>query len=161
MVNQAGKYLTFLLNDEEYAISIKRVREIIGMQQITQIPKTPEFIKGVINLRGKIIPVIDLRRKFGLMPQEYNERTCIIVVEVLFGEIPRQIGVVVDLVSEVISLQPDDIEPPPQYCTQIDVSFITGIGKLKERVVIILNIEELLSREELTLIKEIKGGHEG
>lgn len=155
---QEGKYLTFSLGNEEYGIPILKVREIIGMMDITHIPRTPEFIRGVINLRGKIIPIMDLRLKFGLEEKAYNERTCIIVVEMSVSGSKRQIGVVVDTVCEVVNIQKGDIEPPPQYAANIEEGFITGMGKVKGKVVILLDIEQVLSREEFAMLKEIKGG---
>lgn len=161
MQAQAGKYLTFLLNNEEYGISIQKVREIIGLQEITPIPRTPGFIKGVINLRGKIIPIFDLRLRFGLEERAYNERTCIIVVEVLMSEVQRQIGLVVDTVSEVMPFQSQDIEATPQFGMEIETDFLTGIGKTKEKVVMLLNIDHLLNKEETAFIKEMRGSAEG
>ncbi|MFP4017513.1 MAG: chemotaxis protein CheW, partial [Halanaerobiales bacterium] len=115
MENQKGKYLTFSLGKEEYGIPILEVKEIIGMMEITEVPKSPEFIRGVINLRGKIIPLMDLRLKFGLEELEYTERTCIIVIDIVNDENTKQIGVAVDAVSEVVSIPEDAIESPPSY----------------------------------------------
>lgn len=161
MQAQAGKYLTFVLNEEEYGIAIQKVREIIGLQEITHIPRTPGFIKGVINLRGKIIPIFDLRLRFALEEHPYNERTCIIVVEVMMSEVRRQIGVVVDTVSEVMPFQSQDIEAAPQFCAQIDIDFLMGMGKTKEKVVMLLDIDHLLNKEETTFVKDMKGSTEG
>ena len=151
---QSGKYLTFLLESEEYGIPIKKVKEIIGIMDITHIPKTPEFIMGVINLRGKIIPVMDLRLKFGLAIKEYNPRTCIIVIEIVTSEINRQIGIIVDTVSEVVNVQAADIEPPPQYGSQIKENFLHGLGKVKEKVILLLDIGKIFVNDELLNIKE-------
>ena len=153
---QGGKFLTFALGNEEYGIPIQKVKEIIGIMDITCIPRTPRFIKGVINLRGKIIPIMDLRLKFGLEEKEYSQRTCIIVVEIIVAEAKRQMGIVVDTVSEVVNIQKGDIEPPPQYGTNLDTKFLTGMGKVKGKVILLLEIEEVLSSEELVLLKEIK-----
>ncbi|MCK7467721.1 MAG: chemotaxis protein CheW [Desulfosudis oleivorans] len=112
MEAQDGKHLTFSLGNEDYGLPILQVREIIGMMEITHVPKTPEFIKGVINLRGKIIPIMDLRLKFGMKSIDYTERTCIIVVEIKINEIKRLMGVVVDMVSEVVNINQNEIEPP-------------------------------------------------
>ncbi|MBC7765359.1 MAG: purine-binding chemotaxis protein CheW, partial [Hyphomonadaceae bacterium] len=129
MAVQSGKFLTFALGDEEYGIPIQSVKEINGILEITNIPKMPKFIKGVINLRGKIIPVIDLRLKFALQAIDYTERTCIIVVEMNAGETKhRLMGVVVDTVSEVVNILATDIEEPPVFENSTDISFITGIG---------------------------------
>ncbi len=157
MEAQAGKHLTFVLNKEEYGIPINRVKEIIGMMDITGIPKTPRFIKGVINLRGKIIPLMDLRLKFGMAEQEYTERTCIIVVELNYDGVQRQMGIVVDSVSEVVNIQASELEPPPQYGTQVEEDFLIGIGKVKEKVILLLDIQNVLNPEDMKLLKEIKG----
>jgi len=143
------KLLTFSLAEEGYGVSILKVKEIIGMLDITPVPRTPDFIKGVINLRGKIIPIMDLRVKFGMDECEYNERTCIIVVEIHIKGTQKLIGVVVDMVSEVVTISEEQIEPPPEYGTKLEHNFILGIGKLKDRVVIILDIEEVFLCEEV------------
>ena len=160
MENNGGKYLTFTLAKEEYGISILKVREIIKLLEITSIPKTPGYIKGVINLRGKIIPIMDLRLKFGLEEKEYNERTCIVVVEISLNDIRKLMGLIVDTVSEVANLTTDQIEPPPEYGYQNNQQFLIGVGKTKDRVILLLEIEQILSREESVLLKEIKTGKE-
>ncbi|MDR2200075.1 MAG: chemotaxis protein CheW [Deltaproteobacteria bacterium] len=144
-----GKYLTFQLAGEGYGIGILKVREIIGMLPVTPVPQTPHFLKGVINLRGQVIPVVDLRLKFNLPEEEYTERTSIIVVEVkgLAGNIP--IGIVVDTVSEVINIQAHEIEPAPAFGSTIDMNFILGMAKTADGVKILLNIDLVLSAEEL------------
>lgn len=143
------KLLTFSLAGEGYGVSILRVKEIIGMMDITPVPRTPEFIKGVINLRGKIIPIMDLRIKFGMTQQDYDERTCIIVVEVDMKGVQKLLGVVVDMVSEVVTISAEQIEPPPEYGNSVEHNFILGIGKIKDRVVIILDIEEVFLCDEV------------
>lgn len=143
------KLLTFSLGEEGYGLSILKVKEIIGMLDITPVPRTPEFIKGVINLRGKIIPIMDLRVKFGMSEQQYDERTCIIVVEIDFKGVQKLIGVVVDMVSEVVTVSEEQIEPPPEYGRNHEHNFILGIGKIKDRVVIILDIEEVFLCDEV------------
>ncbi|MDR1166158.1 MAG: chemotaxis protein CheW [Deltaproteobacteria bacterium] len=144
-----GKYLTFQLAGEGYGIGILKVREIIGMLPVTPVPQTPLFLKGVINLRGQVIPVVDLRLKFSLPEEEYTERTSIIVVEVkgLTANIP--IGIVVDTVSEVINIQAHEIEPAPAFGSTIDMNFILGMAKTGDGVKILLNIDLVLSAEEL------------
>jgi len=144
-----GKYLTFQLAEEGYGIGILKVREIIGMLPVTPVPQTPMFLKGVINLRGQVIPVVDLRLKFGLMEEDYTERTSIIVVEVkgLSNNIP--IGIVVDTVSEVINIQAQEIEPAPTFGPSINTGFILGMAKTEGGVKILLNIDQVLSAEEL------------
>ena len=148
------KLLTFSLGGEGYGVSILKVKEIIGMLEITPVPRTPEFIKGVINLRGKIIPVMDLRLKFGMDQQEYDERTCIIVAEATLNGSQRLIGVVVDMVSEVVNISSEQIEPPPEYGMNLEHNFILGIGKIKDRVVIIIDIEEVFLCDEIIKMLE-------
>ena len=151
---QGGKFLTFLLGQEVYGIPIKKAREIIGMMEITHIPKTEGYIKGVINLRGKIIPIIDLRLKFAMEERSYNERTCIIVIEVNTDGNQRLVGIAVDSVSEVVNLQKGEIEPPPEYDAQIEGNFLIGLGKLKDKVIMLLNIERILNHEDLNYLKQ-------
>lgn len=143
------KLLTFSLGEEGYGVSILKVKEIIGMLDITPVPRTPDFIKGVINLRGKIIPIMDLRIKFGMDEQEYDERTCIIVIEIELKGSQKLLGVVVDMVSEVVTISDEQIEPPPEYGMTSEHNFILGIGKIRDRVVIILDIEEVFLCEEI------------
>ncbi len=143
-----GKYLTFTLGQEEYGIGILKVREIIGILEITSVPRTPEHIKGVINLRGKVIPVISLRSKFGIMEEDYTDRTCIIVVEILGsgGSIP--IGIIVDSVSEVLNISGEDIEPTPNLGSALNTDYILGLAKVKGQVKILLDIDRVLSADE-------------
>jgi purine-binding chemotaxis protein CheW len=141
---QGGKYLTFNLAAEEYGLEILKVREIIGIMDITSIPQMPSYIKGVINLRGKVIPVMDLRLKFGLDPAEYTEQTCVVVVDV--GSL---VGVIVDTVQEVLDIDASQIDPPPPLGASVDTSFILGMGKVKDDVKILLDIDKVLSSEEL------------
>ncbi len=155
MEAQGGKYLTFALGHEEYGIPIHKVKEIIGMMEITSIPKTPKFIKGVINLRGKIIPIMDLRLKFDMEEKEYTERTCIVVVEIKLEEMNKQIGIAVDAVSEVVNIQQGEVEPPPEYGAHSSEEFLTGVGKVKGKVILLLDIEKVLDSEDISLIKEI------
>jgi purine-binding chemotaxis protein CheW len=143
-----GKYLTFTLGQEEYGIGILKVREIIGILEITTVPRTPEHIKGVINLRGKVIPVISLRSKFGIAEEEYTDRTCIIVVEILGsgGSIP--IGIIVDSVSEVLNISGEDIEPTPNLGSALNTDYLLGLAKVKGRVQILLDIDRVLASDE-------------
>ena len=145
-----GKYLTFTLANEDYGLEILKVREIIRILDITAIPQTPPFIKGVINLRGRVVPLIDLRLKFGLPPLDYGERTCIIVVEVSSEVGSVQVGVVVDSVSEVLNLSGLDIEAAPTLGSRLDTSYILGIAKARGTIKILLNIDLVLRPEELT-----------
>lgn len=154
MAETNQKLLTFSLGSEGYGVSILKVKEIIGMMGITPVPKTPEFIKGVINLRGKIIPIMDLRTKFGMPEEEYNERTCIIIAEVLIKGAQKLLGVVVDTVSEVVTISDNQIEPPPEYGSSEEHNAILGIGKIKDRVVIILDINEIFACDDLIQIMD-------
>lgn len=146
---QDGKHLVFQLGDGGYGIPILEVCEINGLMDITSIPKTPDYIKGIINLRGKIIPVMDLRLKFGMPEKEYDERTCIIIINVSVGNGKKQIGVVVDVVSEVFDIPLSDIEAPPEYGAQCKEGFLNGVGKVKGKVVMLLNIQKVVYSEEL------------
>ncbi|MDR0306932.1 MAG: chemotaxis protein CheW [Chitinispirillales bacterium] len=147
--NLAGKYLTFRLMNEEYGIEILKVKEIIGVMAITSLPRTPPFVRGVINLRGKVIPVIDLRKKFEMQITDDTDMTCIIVVDVAARGGNIQIGILVDSVSEVLDIAGEDIENAPAFGTNIDTAFILGMAKAKGSVKILLNIEKVLSSTEL------------
>jgi purine-binding chemotaxis protein CheW len=141
----AGKYLTFQLAREVYGLEILKVREIIGLMDVTPVPRTPPHIRGVINLRGKIIPVVDLRVKFSLEPAPDTERTCIIVVDLAQDAGTVQMGVVVDAVSEVLSISAEQIVPPPSFGAGVRADYIRGLAKTAGRVGILLNVEEVLS----------------
>ncbi|MCK5096558.1 MAG: purine-binding chemotaxis protein CheW [Desulfobacteraceae bacterium] len=154
MTVKTGKYLTFFLEEEEYGIGILKVKEIIGMMAITSVPRTPEYVKGVINLRGKVIPVIDLRSKFDMETIEYTERTCIIVVEIDSETSTILIGIVVDAVSEVLNIKEEDIEETPTFGTKLDTEYILGMAKMEGGVKILLNIDKVLSSEEIADIKK-------
>ena len=148
---RVGKYLTFLLGREEFAIRVLKVREIMGIQDITAVPQTPPYVKGVINLRGKVIPVVDLRLKFSLDEKEYSQRTCIIVVQVQMGSLSLPTGVVVDEVSEVLNLAAGDIEDTPDFGEGAGAasSYLLGMAKVKGKVKILLDIDRVLSGQEL------------
>ena len=149
MKDREGKYLTFALADEEYGIGILKVKEIIGIMPITTVPRTPEFVKGVINLRGKVIPVVDLRLKFGMEEIGYTERTCIIVVEIAGSSGAVMMGIVVDSVSEVLNIKGDDIEDTPALGTSLNTEYIMGMAKIEGGVKILLDIDRMLSAEEV------------
>jgi purine-binding chemotaxis protein CheW len=144
-----GKYLTFSLAGEEYGIVILKVREIIGLTAITSMPKTPGYIKGVINLRGKVIPIADLRLKFGMEAKEYTDRTCIIVVEILSAGAKISMGVIVDSVSEVLNIREAEIEDAPQLGIHFDTGYILGMAKSGSGVKILLDIDQVLSGQEI------------
>lgn len=145
--HRAGKHLTFMLSKEEFGFEILKVKEIIGMMTITAIPKMPIYVKGVTNLRGQVIPVIDLRLKFGMPETEQTPETCIIVVDV-DGSL---IGVIVDQVSEVLDINAEDIEDAPQFGLKIDTNFILGMGKAKGSVKILLDINKVLNDSEAVI----------
>ena len=146
---RAGKYLTFALGREEYGLEILKVREIIGFMEITAVPHTPGFVRGVINLRGQVISVIDLRAKFGMPAAERTDETCIIVVEMNHGGRKLSMGVVVDRVCEVLDVAADRIEDPPTFGVAVDTDFILGMGKIGEAVKILLDIDRVLGASEL------------
>lgn len=146
---RAGKYLTFGLGKEEFAIQVLRVREIMGVQEITAVPQTPDYVKGVINLRGKVIPVVDLRLKFGMPELEYTQRTCIIVVQIEQEGSKMLTGVVVDEVSEVVTLQGADIEDTPDFGRGVATPYLLGMAKVKGRVKILLDINMVMTTQEI------------
>jgi purine-binding chemotaxis protein CheW len=153
---RAGKYLTFHLANEEFGIRVLKVREIMGVQEITAVPQTPPHVKGVINLRGKVIPVIDLRLKFGLSAAEYTQRTCIIVTQVA-GEQSTTLlmGIVVDGVSEVLNLTGQEIEDTPDFGEDIGGEYLLGMAKVKGKVKILLDIDRILSAHDLQKLNAI------
>ncbi|MDM8525062.1 chemotaxis protein CheW [Desulfococcaceae bacterium HSG8] len=154
MEERDGKYLTFTLADEEYGIGILKIKEIIGMMPVTAVPQTPDFVKGVINLRGKVIPVMDLRLRFGMESIDYTERTCIIVVEITGETGNVMIGIVVDTVSEVLNIRKEDIEDPPAFGTQLDTDYILGMAKTEGAVKILLDIDRVLKSDEIRFIEK-------
>lgn len=145
-----GQYLTFQLMTEQYGVPIETVREINRVGEITPVPRTPNFVKGVMNLRGKIIPVINLRVRFGMDSQEYTRDTCIIVIDTDFG----QVGMIVDAVKEVADLDQNQIEPPPVLGNEKTMSFIRGMGKLDDKVIILVDVVTALSHEHLTQMQK-------
>lgn len=148
---QRGRYLTFSLDSEIYGIEIKYVIEIIGIQPITQVPEVPSYVKGIINLRGKIIPVIDMRIKFKKEPLKYNDRTCIIVVDIQ----NMTVGLIVDNVSEVLTIEDENIVPPPDYKTGFRNRYIKGIGKAGDDVKLLLDCNKLLKDDEIDELNKI------
>jgi purine-binding chemotaxis protein CheW len=152
---RTGKYLTFKLGKEEFGIAVMNVREIMGLQEVTEVPGTPAHLKGVINLRGKIIPVVDLRLKFALAEAPFTQSTCIIVVQVLQESETAMIGLIVDAVSEVLNLGLSDIEDAPDFGTGTENAFVLGIAKFKGSVKILLKIEDILSLRELRGIQPL------
>ncbi|MFH1984651.1 MAG: chemotaxis protein CheW [Pseudomonadota bacterium] len=152
MGQKEGKYLTFILAQEEYGIGIRKIKEIIGMMSITTVPQVPAFVKGVINLRGKVIPVMDLRLRFGMEPMDYTERTCIVVAEIEQGAGTVMIGIVVDAVSEVLNIKGADIEETPTFGVRLNTDYILGMAKINKGVKILLDIDRVLSVDEVDLL---------
>ena len=152
MVEKEGRYLTFSLAEEEYGIGILKIKEIIGMMPITSVPQTPEFVKGVINLRGKVIPVMDLRLRFGMDQTDYTERTCIVVVEIKGRSGTIMIGIVVDAVSGVLNIKGEEIEEAPAFGTDLDTNYILGMAKMEGGVKILLDIDRVLGEEEIAAL---------
>ena len=156
--DREGKYLTFALANEEFGLEILKVREIIGIMEITAVPQTPEYVRGVINLRGQVIPVIDLRAKFGMEATETTDQTCIIVVEISQDDRKFNTGIVVDHVQEVLDIVGDQIEDAPQFGSNVATDFILGMGKIGDSVKILLDIDKVLSCEELKSFFNNAGG---
>lgn len=147
---QLNKYLTFTLGKEEYGLEILRVREIIGLMDITVVPRMPNFVRGVINLRGKVIPVVDLRLKFGMNSIENTEETCIIVVDLD----EMLMGILVDKVSEVLDIDKGEIDETPDFGISVNTEFILGMGKAKDKVIMLLDIQKVLTSSEIIKIAE-------
>ena len=150
------QYLTFFLADEEYAINIQRVKEIIEYTTVTKVPKVPEWIRGVINLRGNVVPVVDLTVRFGLEESPVTKTTCIIIVEVEQDSEPTVMGVIADAVNQVIDLAPKDIEEPPAFGTRVRLEYLFGMGKLGKKFALILNIDSVLSNAELLTVSTLQ-----
>lgn len=148
--NATDTYLTFALGDENFALPILRVREIIGITDITPVPRMPPHVRGVLNLRGKVIPVIDLRRRLGFEPIPDHKRTCIVIVQAGSGADAILIGAVVDRVSEVRDIPPGSVEPPPRLGSGVDLACITGVGKSGKHVVMLLDVDRVAGRDDIT-----------
>jgi purine-binding chemotaxis protein CheW len=146
---RAGKYLIFHLGEEEFGIQVQKVREIMGVQDITRVPQTPTYVKGVINLRGKVIPVVDLRLKFEMPAREYTHRTCVVVVQVSGPRGSMLMGIVVDGVVEVLNIAGADVEDTPSFGKEVEVPYVMGMAKLKGKVKILLDIDQVMTAREL------------
>ena len=152
-IAQAGKFLSFVLGEEEYGLEILKVQEINGMMGITRVPRTPDYVRGVINLRGRVIPIVSLRQKFKMPVIEDTEKTCIIVVQVEYQDSEITMGIIVDEVSEVLNIADGQIEPPPSFGGGMEeADFITGMGKLENKVVILLDIDRVLNGSEMEAV---------
>jgi purine-binding chemotaxis protein CheW len=148
----ADKYLTFALGNESFGVPILKVQEIIGLMEVTPVPRMPDWVRGVINLRGKVIPVVELRRTFNMESVPDTRRTCIVVVQVTVSDGSVVIGCVVDQVSEVQNIPASAIEPPPSFGTAVDTAFIVGMGMTGKKVVILLDIDKVLTRQDLATV---------
>ena len=154
---EEAQYLTFLLGGDMFAIGILHIKEIIEYGSLTEVPMMPAFIRGVINLRGAVVPVVDLAARFGRKPAEITRRTCIVIIEVETDEEKHDIGVVVDAVSEVLEIPDAEIEPPPSFGTRIRADFINGMGKVKGKFVIILSVNNVLTLDDLVMLGQAGG----
>ncbi len=155
-IKDSRQYLTFKLGEEVFAMDVSHVREILEFNTITKVPKTPDYMRGVINLRGSVVPVLDMRLKFGMSETVKTVNTCVVVVEVVIQEKTIVIGALVDSVQEVFELDPEQIEPPPKIGMQIKTDFIKGMGKRDDHFIIILDIDRLFSSEELACVEDVK-----
>jgi len=155
MAALAGKYLTFRLANEEYGLEIMKVQEIIGMMPVTQVPRVPDYVRGVINLRGRIIPTIDLRTKFGLERIPDTDKTCIIVVEILSAKGKVSVGIIVDEVAEVLDVSASEVDRAPEFGTALSMDFILGVGIVKGGVKILLDIDKVLTSDETKVMQGI------
>ena len=153
-----GKYLTFGLGDEVYGLEILKVQEIIGLMRVTRVPGLPEVIRGVVNLRGKVIPVVDLRRKFGMDAKADTERTCIVVVRVRRDGQDVTVGLIVDDVREVLAISESQLEPVPRFSKDVETSYLLGMAKISPRVVMLLDVDQILSSTELWTMPSAVGG---
>jgi len=149
------QYLTFRLGEESFGIDVLKVREILDLVDVTKVPKSPEYMLGVINLRGSVVPVVDLRKRFGIACGERTKDNCIIVLEINFGDEEMKVGIVGDMVEEVVDLRAEQIEPPPRLGSQLRAEFIVGMGKQEEAFIILLDIDKIFSADELSLVQEV------
>ncbi|BCG46298.1 Positive regulator of CheA protein activity [Citrifermentans bremense] len=156
-ITETTQYLTFKLEDELFALDIGKVREVLDFTTITKVPQTPDYMRGVINLRGSVVPVVDLRLKFGMVMAEQTVNTCVIIVEVELEGERVVMGAMADAVQEVLDLEPDQIEPPPRIGTKLNTEFIKGMGKHNDQFIIILDIDKVFTSSELELVHEVEG----
>jgi len=154
-ITEVRQYLTFKLEGEIFALDVGKVREILDYTNITKVPQTPEFMKGVINLRGSVVPVVDMRLKFGIAPQEKTVDTCIIVTEINIDNETTVLGALVDSVQEVFELEPSQIEPAPRIGTKLRTEFILGMGKRDDQFVIILDVDKVFSSEDIEIVQNL------
>ena len=157
-ITETTQYLTFKLDEEIFALDISKVREVLDFTTITKVPRTPDFMRGVINLRGSVVPVIDMRLKFGMPVTEKTVNTCIIIVEISLDGETTVLGALADSVQEVMDLEPDQIEPAPKIGTKLRTDFIRGMGKRETNFIMILDIDKVFSSDELTMVEKTGAG---
>lgn len=155
-----SQYLTFIICDEEFAVPIMRVKEIIEYQTLTQVPMVPNFIEGAVNLRGAVVPVINLATKFGMQARPINRRSCIVIMEVELDDETVVLGILVDKVLQVLDIQDTSIEPAPTFGAQIKTEFIQGMGRIEEKFIIILSVNDVLSIDEISVVGNVKSGQQ-
>ncbi len=153
-ITETTQYLTFKLEDEVFALDISKVREVLDFTTVTKVPRTPEFMRGVINLRGNVVPVVDMRLKFGLLKTEKTVNTCIIIAEVSIEGETAVLGALADSVQEVVDLEPEQIEPAPRIGTRLRTEFIKGMGKRNEQFIILLDIDKVFTSEEILMVQD-------
>ncbi len=154
IVVSSNQYVTFSLGEELFGVEVTRTREILSLTPVTKVPQTPDYLLGVINLRGQVVPVVDMRLKLGLLASDETEDTCIIVVEVQIDDEPIIVGALADAVREVLEVRSDQIEPPPRLGTRLKTEFITGMGKIDEQFMILLNIDRIFNSDELAFVQD-------
>jgi purine-binding chemotaxis protein CheW len=155
---ETTQYLTYKLEDEIFALDISKVREVLDFTKVTKVPRTPEFMRGVINLRGSVVPVVDMRLKFGMTKTENTVNTCIIIVEISLDGDTTVLGALADSVQEVIELEPNQIEPAPKIGTRLKTEFISGMGKRNDNFIIILDIDRVFSADEMGIVQDVSEG---
>jgi purine-binding chemotaxis protein CheW len=160
IITETKQYLTFKLNEEIFGVDVAQVREILDYVKITKVPQTPEFMCGVINLRGSVVPVVDMNMKFGMTKTERTVNTCIVVVEVILNSEKTVLGALVDSVQEVFEIEPGNIEPAPRIGTNLRTEFIKGMGKHDDRFIILLDIDKIFSSEELEVVQSASNGNQ-
>jgi len=153
-ITETVQYLTFKLDDETFAVDVAKVREILDFSTVTKVPQTPDFMRGVINLRGSVVPVVDMRLKFGMSETEKTVDTCIIVMEIMLDSEIAVVGALADSVQEVLELEPENIEPAPRIGTKLNTDFLVGMGKQNETFIMILNIDKVFTLDELSAVSE-------
>jgi purine-binding chemotaxis protein CheW len=156
-ITETTQFLTFKLDEELFALDISKVREVLDFTTVTKVPRTPDFMRGVINLRGSVVPVVDMRMKFGMTRTEKTVNTCIIIVEISLDGETTVLGALADSVQEVMDLEPDQVEPAPKIGTRLKTDFIRGMGKQDEQFIIILDVDKVFSADEIAAVQSTEG----